>query len=131
MYLKPVTRNVETCGNPRILMGFHMVQKTLQGECARGTSGETAMQANRHHAPPFLIQHIERIPQVAEELLAFRKPVQRDELHVVHIEGVGHNQLRLAVASIIIRQVIRVGIRIVKKASFFHDETPGIGLVRP
>ena len=41
------------------------------------------------------VEHVEGVLQVREELLAGVEPLRRGEAHVVGIERVGHDQVRL------------------------------------
>jgi hypothetical protein len=44
------------------------------------------MQADAHHPPAFLGQLVEGVAQIAEELLALGKAVERHDLHVVGVK---------------------------------------------
>src|SRR6516162_9548883 len=92
------------------------------------------MHPDRHHLRSLLafgVQHVERIPQIGEEMLRRVESLSRCEPHVVRIEGVGYDQVRphLALRCFDFRpewQVVPVIIRVIQKAAVLHHKAPSI-----
>ncbi|MOA39965.1 hypothetical protein D3C78_1617880 [compost metagenome] len=56
------------------------------------------MHADRQHLwrlCPFGVQHVEAVFQIGKELLAGVKPLWRGKAHIVGLEGIGYDQVRL------------------------------------
>ncbi|MEJ2299724.1 MAG: hypothetical protein P8X94_14760, partial [Woeseiaceae bacterium] len=75
-------------------MAADEVEKASDGRCPSGPAGEAAMQADRHHAPAFFVQGLERVLEVAIKLPARVKSLRGREAHIVGIERVRHHELR-------------------------------------
>ena len=95
----PVPRDIDAACDPHFLVADRIVEKALERGGAPGPPGEPAMQPDRHHARPrfaFAVQHVEAVLQIGEELVAGVEALRCCEAHIVRIEGIGHDQLRLA-----------------------------------
>ncbi len=122
-----------------------VVEEALERRGSAGTSDQTAMQADRHHAGPtlaaFAVEHVEAVLQVAEELVAAVEPLGRREAHVVGVKRVGHDQLLASADALPVGQLIRIGIgqieeaallgpdlqRVFRGAALIEAERPGAG----
>ena len=95
--------DIHAAADPDLMVLLYVVKKPLQrGEPAR-PPGQPAVQANRHHSWDFftfLIEHIKRVFQVIEKLLAGVEALRCDEAHIVGVETVRHYQLGLLFAAI-------------------------------
>src|SRR5688572_16593856 len=60
MLLQPVAGDVDAAGDP-CLLAPHILDEALERREAAGTPDQPAMQADRHHAAAFGIQHVEGI----------------------------------------------------------------------
>src|SRR5690554_4986052 len=99
MALYPVPRDIDTATDPHLFVALHIVKKTLQGRESPWPADKSAMQADRHHfgrAFTFSVKHIERVFEVGVKMVAGVKPLWRSETHIVAIERIGHDQVRLA-----------------------------------
>ena len=63
----------------------------------------------------FGVQHVERIFQIGEELLAIVEALCLCEAHVIVVQRVGHDQLLLAAHVLPVGQVIGIGIGVVQE----------------
>jgi len=95
MVLVPVLRDIHAAADPDLTVFFYVVEETLErGEPTR-PSDQPAMQANGHHfwgLLTFLIQHVKRVFQVIEKLLAGVKALRCSKAHIVGIERIRHHQ---------------------------------------
>ena len=90
------------------------------------------MQANGKHLrrlAAFGIQHVEGILEVLEEIVARVETLDLGEAHVVGVQGVRNHQVRLAVGGVRfpVGQVVVVGVAVIEKTAFFHDQPAGVG----
>ncbi|RMN90754.1 hypothetical protein ALQ49_05903 [Pseudomonas syringae pv. apii] len=132
MFRVPVAGDVHTAGEPHLLMAFDVFDEALEcGEPGRAAN-QTAVQTDGEHLRRVLafgIQHVERVLQVLEKLLAVVETLHLCEAHVVGVQRIRDHQMRLAgrVVRLPVRQVIVVGVAIIKKAAFLHDQPPCVG----
>ena len=56
---RPMIRNLLAGGEPHILVAVGIFKKLLKRLRATGASHKAAVQANRHHATTFRVEHIE------------------------------------------------------------------------
>src|SRR6185312_881273 len=99
MMLAPVPRDIDATTHPYIVVPLDVVEEARQRGGARRTPGDAAMQADRQHLRAlraFGIQHVESVFQITEKLLATVETLRRDIAHVVGVERVRHDELRLA-----------------------------------
>ncbi len=89
------------------------------------------MQADRHHLGgaifAFEIELVEGIAQIAEELLALGKAIQRHDLHVIGIQRIRNDQLGFAIAPVVIGQIVSIGVGVIDKPALLDDQACGIG----
>ena len=89
------------------------------------------MQADGEHfrgGGAFFVEHVEGVLQVLEELLAAVEALDLGEAHVVGVQGVGDDQVRLAgrVVRFPVGQVVVVGVAVVEEAAFLHHQPAGV-----
>ncbi|MNC17434.1 hypothetical protein D3C75_653140 [compost metagenome] len=89
------------------------------------------MQADRQHLRSlgaFGVEHVERIFQVFEEVVALVETLDLGEAHVVGVQGVRDHQVRLAgrVVRFPVGQVVVVGVAVVEETTFFHHQATGV-----
>ena len=87
------------------------------------------MQPDRHHLRrgfSFAVEHVERILQVVEESLARREPRRDRELHVVVVERVRDDEMRLPADPRPVRQVVVVCVGVVQEAALLDDQPPRV-----
>src|SRR6516162_1189905 len=114
----PVTRNLDTRGDPNPLSPCDIIEKSFERRRAAGSPGQTTMQTDRHHAGTAValaIEHIKGVLQIGKELVAGVEPLRGGEPHVVRVESVGYDQLRLAGAGVPIRQIVGIAVSVVNK----------------
>ncbi|MNN09878.1 hypothetical protein D3C81_1227840 [compost metagenome] len=99
------------------------------------------MHADRQHLGPVLalgvalgIEHVERVLQVLEELVARVEALRRGEAHVVRVERVRHHQMRLLLAAGDFHlgpegQVVTVVVGVVQQAAVLHHQPARVGAV--
>ncbi len=75
-----------------------------------------------NHPPALLAQLLEGVDEIAVELHTLGEAVERDHLHVVGIEAVGHDQLPAGV----IGQVVGIAVGIVDEPAFRRDQPRGV-----
>ena len=127
--LPPVPGDVDAPAAPHLLVRQHVVQEPLHGGEAAGPAGETAVQAHRHHARrarTLGVQHVERIAQIGEELIARVEALRGREAHVVGVERVRHHQVGARPKLGPERQIIVVIVSVIKKSSLFHQQSAGV-----
>jgi Integrase core domain len=91
MHIVPMARNVDASCDPHAVALRNMVEETNESGGAAGSPGEAAMQADRDHLGCMLafgIEYIERVSQIAEEVVRAAKSLRIDESHIVGIKGV-------------------------------------------
>ena len=73
-----------------------------------------------------LQKKIERVAKVGEELVPGVEPLRGREAHVVHVQRVGDDEVRLAVLGVPVGEVVVVGVRIVQETALLYNE-PDLG----
>src|SRR4051812_39103484 len=128
MVLQPVARDVDAPRDPDLLAA-HILEKALERREAPGTADEPAVQAHRHHARravAFLVEDVEGVFEISVELLARVESLRGGKAHVVRVQGIGHDELRLAafipVSRVVPREVVAVVVGIVDKAAVLDHE---------
>jgi hypothetical protein len=126
---------MSTARQPDLLVALHIFHKLAQPLGTAGTADQAAMQADRHHLRlaglAFGIERIEGIFQILEELLAIGEAGGDGETHVVGVERVGNDELRLdGVAMTVmvepVGQVVIIGIGDVGEAAICAGKPNGI-----
>ena len=80
----------------------------------------------RGRVRPLRVERVEGVPQVREELVAAVEALVAPELHVVVVQGVGHDQVRPAALDDPVGQVVVVRVGVVEKAALLDHEAPGV-----
>ncbi|MNV82762.1 hypothetical protein D3C71_1765160 [compost metagenome] len=86
------------------------------------------MQADVHHLGvaflAFFVEHVERVLEIGEELVAGVETLVRRKAHVVGVECVGDDQMRLVGRQPRhpIGQLIRIGIGGIEEPALFENE---------
>src|SRR5262245_34478040 len=83
--LQPVAGDVDATRHPDFLR-THVLEEPLQGSQASGPPHQVAVQADRHHAALFRVQHVQAVLQVVEEIVARVEALGGGEAHVVCVE---------------------------------------------
>src|SRR4051794_40742186 len=94
----PVLRDLQPRRHPDALVLSDVVEKALQGRGTAGPADHPAMQADRHHFRRGLalgVEDVKTVLEIGEELLAAAEPLRVDKTHVVGIERIGNDQMRL------------------------------------
>src|SRR5258708_2065853 len=121
MLAVPMAGDIDPPRNPNAIALLEIIKKTGKH---RRPANQPAMEPHRHHlgGPLALgIEHVERILEISEELIAIAKTLRVGESHVVGIERVWNDEMRSLWSLDPIGQVIRVGIRGIKKASLVEN----------
>src|SRR6266850_6002926 len=131
MMFQPVPRDIDAPRDPQLRLFARIAQKAFQRREPPGPAAEAAMQPDRHHAPALGMKNVQRVLQVIEELLAGIEALRRREAHVVGVERIRNDELRLAIANVIPRQIIVVVVGVVHEAALFDHQPPGVGTGTP
>ena len=94
----PVLRDLQPRRHPDALVLADVVEKAHQRSRAAWTADDPAMQTNGHHLGrglAFGVEHVKTVLEVSEELLAAAKALRVDKAHVVGVERIGNDQMRL------------------------------------
>ena len=98
----PVSRDFDATADPHALMAADVIEKALQRCDPAGSAAEPRVQPNGQHLGlveprgiALSIQRIEGILQVIEELRARIESLHGGKAHVVAVERVGHDEMRL------------------------------------
>ena len=120
----PVPRDLFPGGHPHLGLRRHIVEEARQGGGAAGSSGKPAVQADRHHLrrPRALgIEHVETVLHRLQPAVARTEARRHGELHVVHFERIGNDEVRrpssLTPDLDPIGKVVGVGIARIEKAA--------------
>jgi len=113
-------------------MTFSVFDKALERSQTRRTADQAAVQADRQHFRgfgAFGVEHVERILEVFEEIVALVEALHLGEAHVVSVQGVRDHQVRLAgrVVRFPVGQVVVVGVAVIEETAFFHHQLAGVG----
>src|SRR5688572_18227489 len=137
MMLQPVARDVDAAGDPGLLAP-HILDEPLERGEAAGPADHAAVQSHRHHPPALGVEDIERILQVAEEIVAAVEALRGGEPHVVGVERIRHDELRLSMPGVVPRQVVVVVVGVVYEAAVLDHQlarvragAPGVPAERP
>ena len=125
----PVLSDINSSGDPDLGLGLNIVKETSYGRRASWSPAQPTMQSHRHHLwliRAFFVQHIKTVFEIVEKLVARVEPLGGSEPHIIGVERVRDNQMRSPVLVVPIGQVISVGVRIVKEASFFYAQLAGV-----
>ena len=120
-------------------MLLHIIQEPLQRPKTPRTPEQAAVHADGHHfwrAFPLLVQHVKAVLQVRIKLLGGIKPLRGRKAHVVRIQRIRHDQVRLAgaVAAGHFRpegQIVAVVVAVVVKTAVLHHQLARVGAVAP
>jgi len=102
-------------------------QEAGQRRSAAGPSDQAAMQPHAHHPPALRPQQVAGAAQVVLEALGVAEAGRHRELHVVVVERVGDDEVRLAADRHVVRQVVVIGVAVVEEAAMLGDQAPGVG----
>src|SRR5699024_10999462 len=94
----PVLCNIAATCHPDAIVLLYVVKKPLQPGEPSGPPNKATVQPHRHHAGrmgAFCVKHIEGVAQVTKKLLCRMKPLRGGKTHIVGIERIGHNKVRL------------------------------------
>src|ERR687896_1093965 len=105
--LQPVAGDIDAPGNPGFFSPYVLQELFKRCEPSRAAD-EAAMQAHRHHAPAFGVEHVEAVLQVVEKIRPRVEALRRGEAHVVRVEGIGHDELRFSIARVVPGQLVAV-----------------------
>jgi hypothetical protein len=117
-------------------VALDVIEEPLERSEARPAQ-EPAMHADRQHLRAFGtfgVEHVEGISQIREELLAAVEALGRCEAHVVGVQRVGNDEVRMraAVRGRDVgpeRQIVAVVVGVVQKAAMLDDETARVRAV--
>src|SRR5690606_31432579 len=94
----PVTGDVDAPCDPYLVVALHVIEEAFQRGCTAWTSDKAAMQANGHHLRrafrAFAVEHVERVFQIGEELVAGVETLRRCKAHVIGVQRIGYDQMR-------------------------------------
>ena len=117
-------------GKPDTRPGGCVGQEAVQSADAGGTTDDAKMQAHGHHprlGSAFAVQAIKRIDAIARKIISEHEAAVVVKAHIVGVESVRQHDVVVPRSFDQIRQIVVVGVRIVEKASVFHQQPPGIG----
>src|SRR4051812_28921308 len=100
MVRPPMPGDLIPAAYPYAVESLNIVEEAAQRREAARPAGQPQMQPDGHHLWRMLalaIEHVERIAQVGEEVIAGREAVDRRKFHVVVVQRVRHDQVRPAV----------------------------------
>src|SRR5665213_1106590 len=129
MDLAPMLRDIEAPADPDAIMLLHIIEKAGQRHGTTGPSHQTAMQTDRHHARMIValgIKAIETVFEIGKEIFAAIEALGGHEAHVIGFKRIGYHEMRLAGEFEPIRQLIRIGIRVIKETAMLGDEPAAV-----
>ncbi len=94
----PVPRDVHAPAHPDPVVPFDVIEKTEQSRKPAGPPQKPAMHADGEHLRVLRalgVQDIESVAQIGEELLAGIEALRGGEPHVVGVEGVRDDEVRV------------------------------------
>ena len=122
----PMLRDLQPGRHPDALVLSDVIEEAHQRSGAAGTADDPAMQADRHHLRrgfAFPVKDVKAVLQIGEEFIAAAKPLRIHKAHVVGIERIGNDQMRLRPARLDpVRQVVGIGVAEIKQAAGFHQK---------
>lgn len=119
-----MSSDIDAPAYPDILMVADVAQERFESAAATWAPDDATVQTYREHGRSgrsLPVQHVERILAVGQEVAAGAEADTGEEAHVVHIEGVRHDQVRVPRDHNVVRKVVSVRIGIVKEASVFDN----------
>ena len=129
MMYPPVVGNVKAAAEPHPCVALDVVEEARQGCSTSGTSDQATVQTDRHHLGSSFalgIEHVEAILQVGEELIATIEPLVRGKTHVVGVQRIRNDQVRLAIVGDPVGQIVGIAVGIVEKPALLDDEPAGV-----
>ena len=117
----------------------HVVEKALQRRMRPGRpSSRQCMPIDiiAGRSVAFGVEHVERVAQVLEELVAVVEALRHREPHVVGVQRVGHDQMRRCAPSVAShlhpeRQVVAVVVGVVLEAAVLGHQPARVRAVAP
>ena len=94
----PMVGDVKAATEPHPFVALHIIEEAGQGCRTPGAPDEATVQTDRHHFGGGFalgIEDVEAIFQVGEELIATIKPLVGSKSHVVGIQRIRNDQVRL------------------------------------
>ena len=94
----PMLGDVEPARDPHALARGNVVEKSRQTRGASGAARKPAVQPDRHHLGRALalgVEQVEYILEIGEEVFAGVEALGIDEAHVVGVERVRNDEVRL------------------------------------
>ena len=127
------TVRTDASRDPDVLVSLHVIDEARERRCAAGATDDATVQADRLHPGcvkasriAFGIERVQRVAQVREELLAAVEPLRSHEAHVVRVEGVRHDQMRLQSFGCRddgpVRKVVGIAVGVVDEPAVLDDE---------
>ena len=104
-------------------MFLDVIEQALQADSAGGMADQAHVQADRHHLRlrrTLAVEHVERVAHEGEPLV--RRADGGAELAVVVGDGIGHDELGLALDGQPEGQLLAVIVAVVEEAAFLDDE---------
>src|SRR5229473_2593783 len=124
MLLVPMARDIDSSRNPNAIAWREIVEKANKPRRPARPSNQPAMEPDRHHFGGALalgIEHVERVLEICEELIAIAKTLRVDESHIVGVERVGDDEMRSLWSLDPVGQIIRVGVRRIEESSLVEN----------
>ena len=121
-------------GDPDPVVRLDVVEEARQRGDAPRPADEAAVQADRQHlrrrSAALGVQHVEGVAQVGEELVPAVEALGGREAHVVGVERVRDDEVRLRRPTLHpVRQVVGVGVGVVEEAAVLDDESARVRAV--
>ena len=120
--------------DPDPVVAQDVIDETGKRGGPRRLAGETAMQSDGHHLRRLLALAVERVEIVAqrdEEILGLTPAQATREARVVVVERVRDDEMWPPVIVGPIRQLVIVGVAVIKEPAFLNDEAPCMALGVP
>mmetsp|Transcript_35738 Transcript_35738/g.76338 ORF Transcript_35738/g.76338 Transcript_35738/m.76338 type:complete len:264 (-) Transcript_35738:397-1188(-) len=135
--LIPVGGDFIATANPNVApQALGVVQEILQPLGAARPPDQAAVQPDAHHLrgtpPPLLREVIQAVLEVTVKFPCVGKSVGAGESHVVLAQRVRHDKVGpVPVLPRPVREVVRVGVRIVQESALLHHELSGVDVGLP
>ena len=131
----PVLRDVDAAGPPDVIMALCVIQEALDGHHPPWAAGKPAMQPDGQHlgppGSPFCIEHVETVLEILVEMLARVKALRGCEPHIIGIQRVGHDQLRVSAVAPPVGQIIGVAVGAIGKPALLGHQSNGVFRAAP
>src|SRR5262245_48881886 len=128
--LDPVVRDRVAPGEPHRPLLLHVHERPLEPANAAGATDHPEMQADREHLRrrcPFPPQRVERVRDVLGEIAGGDEALgPLVKMHVVRVEAVRDDEMAGAGHVDEERQIVAVGVGVVKEPAVLDEEPPGI-----